>query len=262
MEAYLQLLRHLLEVGLPRSDRTGVGTRSLFGYQMRLDLEKGFPLLTTKKLHFKSIIHELIWFLRGETNIAYLRANNVHIWDEWADSQGELGPIYGKQWRRWDGDNQTYDQIEWLIEEIRANPHSRRLVVSAWNVADLPQMALPPCHTLFQFYVSEGKLSCQLYQRSADVFLGLPYNIASYAALTHMIAQITGLRPGELIHTLGDVHLYLSHLEQATLQLTREPRPLPQLILRPRQALEEFLYEDFSLVGYDPHPAIKATVAV
>ncbi|RIH85654.1 Thymidylate synthase [Calidithermus roseus] len=264
MEPYLQLLRHVLEHGTLKSDRTGTGTKSVFGYQMRFDLSAGFPLLTTKKLHVKSIIHELLWFLRGDTNIAYLKANGVSIWDEWADSDGNLGPIYGKQWRSWEGANgETFDQIAWVVEEIRRNPDSRRLVVSAWNVADLPRMALAPCHTLFQFYVAGGKLSCQLYQRSADVFLGVPFNIASYALLTLMIAQVTGLEPGEFVHTLGDAHLYLNHLEQAQLQLTRSPRPLPQMILNPqRKRLEDFVYEDFTLIGYDPHPPIKAPVAV
>lgn len=264
MEPYLQLLRHVLEHGVLKSDRTGTGTKSVFGYQMRFDLSAGFPLVTTKKLHVKSIIHELLWFLRGDTNIAYLKANGVSIWDEWADPDGNLGPIYGKQWRSWEGaDGQTYDQIAWVVEEIRRNPDSRRLVVSAWNVADLPKMALAPCHALFQFYVAEGKLSCQLYQRSADIFLGVPFNIASYALLTMMVAQVTGLKPGEFVHTLGDAHLYLNHLEQARLQLTRQPRPLPQMILNPeRKRLEDFVYEDFTLVGYDPHPPIKAPVAV
>jgi thymidylate synthase len=264
MEPYLQLLQHVLEHGTLKSDRTGTGTRSVFGYQMRFDLSAGFPLVTTKKLHVKSIIHELLWFLRGDTNIAYLKANGVSIWDEWADPEGNLGPIYGKQWRSWEGaDGRTYDQIAWVVEEIRRNPDSRRLVVSAWNVADLPKMALAPCHALFQFYVADGRLSCQLYQRSADVFLGVPFNIASYALLTMMIAQVTGLKPGEFVHTLGDAHLYLNHLEQARLQLTRSPRPLPQMILNPeRRRLEDFVYEDFTLVGYDPHPPIKAPVAV
>ncbi len=264
METYLQLLRHVLEHGTLKSDRTGTGTKSVFGYQMRFDLSAGFPLVTTKKLHVKSIIHELLWFLRGDTNIAYLKANGVSIWDEWSDPEGNLGPIYGKQWRSWEGaDGRTYDQIAWVVEEIRRNPDSRRLVVSAWNVADLPKMALAPCHTLFQFYVAGGRLSCQLYQRSADVFLGLPFNIASYALLTLMIAQVTDLKPGEFVHTLGDAHLYLNHLEQAQLQLTRSPRPLPQMLLNPeRKRLEDFVYEDFTLVGYDPHPPIKAPVAV
>jgi thymidylate synthase len=264
METYLQLLRHVLEHGTLKSDRTGTGTKSVFGYQMRFDLSVGFPLVTTKKLHVKSIIHELLWFLRGDTNIAYLKANGVSIWDEWSDPEGNLGPIYGKQWRSWEGaDGRTYDQIAWVVEEIRRNPDSRRLVVSAWNVADLPKMALAPCHTLFQFYVAGGRLSCQLYQRSADVFLGLPFNIASYALLTLMIAQVTDLKPGEFVHTLGDAHLYLNHLEQAQLQLTRSPRPLPQMLLNPeRKRLEDFVYEDFTLVGYDPHPPIKAPVAV
>jgi thymidylate synthase len=234
MQAYLDLLRHVLEHGTEKADRTGTGTRSVFGWQTRYDLNQGFPLVTTKKLHLRSIIHELLWFLRGETNIAYLRENKVTIWDEWADAEGELGPVYGKQWRSWQGaDGSTHDQIRWVVDEIRRNPDSRRLLVSAWNVAELPQMALQPCHALFQFYVADGRLSCQLYQRSADIFLGVPFNIASYALLTHMVAQVTGLGVGDFVHTLGDAHLYSNHFEQAREQLTRVPRPLPTLHLDP-----------------------------
>jgi thymidylate synthase len=264
MKVYLQLLQHILDNGVEKSDRTGTGTRSLFGYQMRFDLKQGFPLLTTKKLHMKSIIYELLWFLRGDTNIKYLNDHGVSIWDEWADHNGELGPIYGYQWRSWPTPEGTHiDQISRVIEQIRKSPDSRRLVVSAWNVADLDKMALPPCHVFFQFYVAQGRLSCQLYQRSADVFLGVPFNIASYALLTMMIAHVCGLMPGEFIHTLGDSHLYINHLEQAQLQLTREPRPLPQMTLNPRiTSIFDFTYEDFTLSGYDPHPHIKATVAV
>jgi len=261
---YLELLRHVLEHGTAKSDRTGTGTRSVFGWQMRFDLREGFPLVTTKKLHLRSIIHELLWFLRGDTNIAYLREHGVTIWDEWADASGELGPVYGKQWRAWEGaDGQVVDQIRWVVEEIRRNPDSRRLVVSAWNVADLPKMALMPCHALFQFYVADGRLSCQLYQRSGDIFLGVPFNIASYALLTHMVAQATGLEAGEFVHTLGDAHLYSNHLEQARLQLQRQPRPLPRLRLNPAVTdLFAFTYDDIAIEGYEPHPAIKATVAV
>ena len=264
MKQYLDLLRHVLEHGTEKADRTGTGTRSVFGWQMRFDLNEGFPLVTTKKLHLRSIIHELLWFLQGETNIAYLKANKVSIWDEWADQDGELGPVYGKQWRSWEGaDGKTVDQIAWLIEEIRRNPDSRRLIVSAWNVAELPKMALMPCHSLFQFYVADGKLSCQLYQRSADMFLGVPFNIASYSLLTLMMAQVVGLAPGEFVHTFGDVHLYLNHLDQADEQLKRKPRPLPRLELNPEvRSLFDFVYEDFKLIGYDPHPAIHAKVAV
>lgn len=264
MKTYLQLLQQILDHGVQKQDRTGTGTLSLFGYQMRFPLDAGFPLLTTKKLHLRSIIYELLWFLRGETNIRYLNEHGVTIWDEWADEHGELGPIYGAQWRSWPTPEGTHiDQITQVIEQIRTNPDSRRLLVSAWNVADLDKMALPPCHVLFQFYVAEGRLSCQLYQRSADAFLGLPFNIASYALLTMMVAQVCHLKPGEFIHTLGDVHLYLNHVEQARLQLTREPRPLPQMMLNPSvNSIFDFTYEDFTLSGYDPHPHIKAPVAV
>ena len=264
MQQYLQLLQHILDNGVEKSDRTGTGTISTFGYQMRFDLQKGFPLVTTKKLHLKSIIHELLWFLKGETNIAYLKENGVSIWDEWADANGELGPVYGKQWRSWEGANgQTIDQITDVVNQIKKNPDSRRLIVNAWNVAELPQMALMPCHALFQFYVANGKLSCQLYQRSADVFLGVPFNIASYALLTMMMAQVCGLQPGEFIHTFGDVHIYSNHLEQVKLQLTREPHPLPAMKINPDvQSIFDFKYEDFQLENYQFHPAIKAPVAV
>ncbi len=264
MRAYLDLLEHVLERGTVKADRTGTGTRSVFGWQMRFDLAQGFPLVTTKKLHLRSIIHELLWFLRGETNIAYLKEHNVSIWDEWADANGDLGPVYGKQWRSWAGaDGRTFDQIAWVVEEIRRNPDSRRLIVSAWNVAELEQMALMPCHSLFQFYVADGKLSCQLYQRSGDIFLGVPFNIASYALLTHMVAQVCGLEVGDFVHTLGDAHLYANHVEQAREQLTRSPRALPTLVLNPAiTALEDFRFEDIAIEGYDPHPAIRAPVAV
>jgi thymidylate synthase len=264
MEQYQTLLKHILANGIEKQDRTGTGTTSVFGYQMRFDLEKGFPLVTTKKLHVKSIIHELLWFLKGETNIAYLKENGVKIWDEWADVNGNLGPVYGKQWRSWEGaDNITIDQINWLIAEIKRNPDSRRLIVSAWNVADLPKMALMPCHTIFQFYVANGKLSCQLYQRSADVFLGVPFNIASYALLTLMVAQVCELKPGEFIHSFGDVHLYSNHFEQANLLLSREPFLLPTMRINPDvKDIFSFQYEDFALENYQSHPSIKAPVAV
>ncbi len=264
MQTYLDLMRHVLAHGARKSDRTGTGTLSVFGYQMRFDLAQGFPLLTTKKVHLKSIIHELLWFLRGDTNIRYLREHGVTIWDEWADAQGELGPVYGYQWRSWPTPGGGHiDQISQVLHDLRHQPDSRRIIVSAWNVADLPRMALAPCHAFFQFYVAEGKLSCQLYQRSADIFLGVPFNIASYALLTLMMAQATGLKPGEFVHTLGDAHLYLNHLEQAREQLTRTPRSLPVMRLNPEaKDLFAFRYEDFTLEGYDPHPAIKAPVAV
>jgi thymidylate synthase len=264
MEQYLDLLRRVRTQGVRRQDRTDIGTLSLFGCQMRFDLSQGFPVVTTKKLHLKSVIHELLWFLRGDTNIRYLREHGVTIWDEWADPDGNLGPIYGKQWRSWEtADARTVDQIAQVIERIEADPTSRRHIVSAWNVGDLDKMALPPCHLLFQFYVSQAQLSCQLYQRSADIFLGFPFNIASYALLTLMMAQVTGLKPGELVHTLGDVHLYLNHLEQADLQLSRTPYPLPQMRLNPAiTSIDGFRYEDFELIGYRSHPAIKAPVAV
>lgn len=264
MKQYLELLEHVLENGVAKSDRTGTGTRSVFGHQMRFDLAAGFPLLTTKKLHLRSIVYELLWFLRGETNIRFLKENKVSIWDEWADEQGELGPVYGKQWRSWaTPDGGAIDQIGQVIEAIQTNPDSRRLIVSAWNVAEVPQMALPPCHLLFQFYVAEGRLSCQLYQRSADVFLGVPFNIASYALLTMMVAHVTKLRPGEFIHTLGDAHLYDNHLEQAKLQLEREPRALPTMQINPDvDSIFDFSFEDFTLENYDPHPHISAPVAV
>jgi len=264
MKAYHDLLQHILDEGVEKSDRTGTGTLSVFGYQMRFPLDKGFPCVTTKKLHLKSIIHELLWFLTGDTNIRYLKEHGVSIWDEWADAEGNLGPVYGSQWRSWRGaDGQTVDQISQVVDQIRRNPDSRRLIVSAWNVADIPQMKLPPCHLLFQFYVARSRLSCQLYQRSCDVFLGVPFNIASYALLTLMIAQVTGLQPGDFVHTLGDAHLYLNHLDQARLQLTRQPRPLPTMRLNSAvQSIFDFRNEDFELINYDPHPAIKAPVAV
>ena len=264
MKTYLDLLRHVREHGTRKGDRTGTGTLSVFGYQMRFDLAERFPLLTTKKIHMKSVTHELLWFLQGSTNVAYLRENGVTIWDEWADANGELGPVYGAQWRSWPApDGRAIDQLADVVAQIRKNPDSRRLVVSAWNPADIPRMALAPCHALFQFYVADGRLSCQLYQRSADIFLGVPFNIASYALLTLMVAQVTNLRPGEFVHTLGDAHLYLNHLEQADEQLTRAPRPLPVMKLNPAvKDLFGFRYEDFELVGYDPAPAIRAPIAV
>jgi len=264
MQQYHHLMRFILEHGQDKPDRTGTGTRSVFGHQMRFNLSEGFPLVTTKKVHWKSIVHELLWFLQGDTNLRYLKENGVSIWDEWADPAGELGPVYGKQWRSWEGaDGQTIDQISWVLNEIRRNPDSRRLIVSAWNVADLPRMALAPCHVLFQFYVANGRLSCQLYQRSADIFLGVPFNIASYALLTLMMAQATGLKPGDFVHTFGDAHLYSNHFEQARLQLEREPRPLPTVRLNPAITnLFEFKYEDIVLEGYNPHPRIAAPVAV
>jgi thymidylate synthase len=264
MQQYLTLVRHLLDHGTQKSDRTGTGTLSVFGHQMRFDLQAGFPLLTTKKLHLRSIIYELLWFLRGETNVKYLHENNVTIWDEWADANGELGPIYGYQWRSWPtADGRHIDQISNVIAEIKRNPNSRRLVVSAWNVGDLEKMALSPCHALFQFYVAGGKLSCQLYQRSADLFLGVPFNIASYAMLTMMVAQVCNLEAGEFIHTFGDVHLYSNHIDQAKLQLEREPRPLPSMKLNPEvKSIFDFRFGDFTLENYDPHPAIKAPIAV
>jgi thymidylate synthase len=261
---YEELLRAVRTQGVRKTDRTGTGTLSLFGYQMRFDLAAGFPLVTTKKVHTRSIVHELLWFLRGESNVGYLREHGVSIWDEWAREDGELGPVYGVQWRSWPApDGRRIDQLSDVVREIQTRPDSRRLVVSAWNVADLPRMALQPCHVLFQFYVAEGRLSCQLYQRSADVFLGVPFNIASYALLTHMVAQVTGLEPGDFVHTFGDVHLYANHVEQADLQLSREPRPFPRLRLDPSvRALDDFRYEHVSFEGYDPHPAIKAPVAI
>ena len=264
MKTYLDLLRHVREHGTRKGDRTGTGTLSVFGHQLRFDLAERFPLLTTKKVHLKSVVHELLWFLQGSTNVAYLRAHGVTIWDEWADPQGELGPVYGSQWRSWPApDGRHIDQISEVVNQIRKNPDSRRLIVSAWNPADIPRMALAPCHALFQFYVADGRLSCQLYQRSADVFLGVPFNIASYALLTLMVAQVTGLKPGEFVHTFGDAHLYLNHLEQADLQLTRTPRPLPVMKLNPAvKDLFAFRYEDFELLGYDPYPAIRAPIAV
>ena len=264
MRNYLDLMQHVLANGTKKSDRTGTGTLSVFGAQLRVDLSAGFPLLTTKKVHLKSILHELLWFLKGETNIKYLKDNGVSIWDEWADAQGNLGPVYGYQWRSWPApDGRHIDQISQVLEQIRKNPDSRRMIVSAWNVADLDRMALMPCHAFFQFYVADGKLSCQLYQRSADIFLGVPFNIASYAALTMMIAQVCGLKLGDFVHTFGDTHLYMNHLEQAREQLSRQPRKLPTLRLNPTvKNLFDFKYEDFTLENYDPHPAIKAPVAV
>lgn len=265
MEQYLKLCEHVLTNGTLKEDRTGTGTISTFGYQMRFDLGKGFPLVTTKKLHIKSIIHELLWFLNGDTNVQYLQENGVRIWNEWANEQGELGPVYGAQWRSWPDHNtgETIDQISLLVEMIQSNPDSRRLIVNAWNVADIPRMALPPCHCLFQFYVNNGKLSCQLYQRSADVFLGVPFNIASYALLTHMVAKVSGLEVGEFVHTFGDVHIYSNHVEQVQLQLTRDPKPLASLIInRDVKSIFDFKYEDFELVNYEAHPHIKGVVSV
>jgi thymidylate synthase len=264
MKPYLDLMRHVLEHGTQKDDRTGTGTLSVFGWQMRYDLAAGFPLVTTKKCHLRSIIHELLWFLQGDTNIRYLKENGVSIWDEWADENGDLGPVYGHQWRSWPArDGGTIDQISEVVKTLKSNPDSRRIIVSAWNVADLDRMALAPCHAFFQFYVADGKLSCQLYQRSADIFLGVPFNIASYALLTLMMAQVTGLKPGDFIHTLGDAHLYLNHLDQAREQLSRSPRSLPTMKLNPAvQSIFDFSFEDFTLEGYDPHPAIKAPVAV
>ena len=264
MKQYLDLMRTILDEGHYKADRTGTGTYSIFGYQMRFDLQKGFPLLTTKKLHLRSIIYELLWFLRGDTNIQYLHDHNVTIWDEWADENGDLGPVYGKQWRSWVApDGRVIDQITNLIEQLKRNPDSRRLIVSAWNPADVDQMALPPCHTMFQFYANDGQLSCQLYQRSADVFLGVPFNIASYALLTMMVAQVCGLKVKDFVHTFGDAHIYSNHVEQAKLQLSRDPRPLPQMRINPEvKRIFDFQYEDFTLENYDPHPHIKAEVAV
>lgn len=264
MKQYLDFLQDILHNGTKKEDRTGTGTVSVFGRQMRFDLEEGFPLVTTKKLHLKSIIHELLWFLKGDTNIAYLKENKVRIWDEWADEEGNLGPVYGHQWRSWSAPNgEIIDQISNVIEDIKNNPDSRRLIVSAWNPADVPNMALPPCHLLFQFYVADGKLSCQLYQRSADSFLGVPFNIASYALLTMMVAQVTGLKPGDFVHTIGDAHIYLNHIEQVELQLSREPKPLPTMKLNPNVTdIFDFTYEDFELVNYEAHPHIKGEVSV
>mgnify|MGYP001448535147 CR=1 FL=1 len=264
MRPYLDLMQRVLDSGVEKADRTGVGTLSVFGHQMRFDLREGFPLVTTKKLHLRSIIHELLWFLRGDTNIAYLHEHNVTIWDEWADANGDLGPVYGYQWRSWPApDGEHIDQIAKVVEQIRRNPDSRRHIVSAWNPALVDEMALPPCHALFQFYVANGELSCQLYQRSADIFLGVPFNIASYALLTHMVAQVCGLKPGEFVHTLGDAHLYLNHLDQARLQLSREPLPLPRLKLNPAvDDLFDFRFEDIAIEGYESHPSIKAPIAV
>lgn len=264
MQQYLDLMRRVRETGARKTDRTGTGTLSVFGHQMRFDLSEGFPLVTTKKLHLKSIVHELLWFLAGDTNVAYLKQHGVSIWNEWADENGDLGPVYGRQWRSWTApDGRTIDQIQEAVETLKTNPDSRRIIVSAWNPADIPDMALAPCHCLFQFYVADGRLSCQLYQRSADIFLGVPFNIASYALLTLMMAQITGLKPGEFVHTFGDAHLYLNHLEQAELQLQRSPRPLPRLEINSHVgSIFDFKFDDFTLTGYDPHPHIKAPVAV
>jgi thymidylate synthase len=264
MQPYLDLMRHVRDHGIQKTDRTGTGTRSVFGHQMRFDLSQGFPLVTTKKLHLKSIVHELLWFLAGDTNTAYLKQHGVSIWDAWADENGELGPVYGHQWRSWASpDGRTIDQISEVVQTIKTNPDSRRIIVSAWNPADIPGMALAPCHCLFQFYVADGRLSCQLYQRSADIFLGVPFNIASYALLTLMMAQVSGLKPGDFVHTSGDAHLYLNHLEQAEQQLSRTPRPLPRMMINPNvRSIFDFKFEDFRLADYDPHPHIKAPVAV
>ncbi len=264
MKQYLDLLSHVMEHGVEKRDRTGTGTISTFGYQMRFDLSERFPVMTTKKLHLKSIIHELLWFLSGSTNVRYLQENGVRIWNEWADANGNLGPVYGYQWRSWpSADGRNIDQVKGAVSSLRSNPDSRRHIISAWNVGEIEKMALPPCHILFQFYVADGRLSCQLYQRSADIFLGVPFNIASYSLLTLMMAQVTGLKPGEFIHTLGDAHIYLNHIDQVKLQLTREPRPLPLMHLNPDvKDIFEFRYEDFTLTGYDPHPAIKGDISV
>lgn len=264
MKAYLDLMRHILEHGDEKGDRTGTGTKSVFGYQMRFDLSDGFPMVTTKKLHLPSIVHELLWFIKGDTNVKYLQDNGVRIWNEWADGNGDLGPVYGKQWRRWEGkDGQIIDQLQQAIEAIKTNPNSRRIIVSAWNVGELEEMALMPCHAFFQFHVAQGKLNCQLYQRSADVFLGVPFNIASYALLTHMMAQVCGLEAGTFVHTLGDAHLYNNHLEQSALQITREPMPLPQLKLNETiTSIDEFTYEDIEIVDYHHHPHIKAPISI
>jgi thymidylate synthase len=264
MRQYLDLLQRVLDEGVTKDDRTGTGTRSVFGHQMRFDLAAGFPLVTTKKLHVKSIVHELLWFISGDTNIGYLNENGVRIWDEWADENGDLGPVYGKQWRSWAApDGRVIDQLAQVVAAIRSNPDSRRLIVTAWNPADVDEQAMPPCHCLFQFYVADGRLSCQLYQRSADIFLGVPFNIASYALMTQMVAQVSGLAAGDFVHTFGDAHLYLNHLDQARLQLTRQPRPLPKMTINPEtHSLFDFVYDDFSLAGYEPHPHIKAAVAV
>lgn len=264
MDAYLDLMRHILNEGVDKGDRTGTGTKSVFGYQMRFDLSKGFPMVTTKKLHLPSIVHELLWFLKGETNVRYLQDNGVRIWNEWADDEGNLGPVYGKQWRRWEAkDGRVIDQVQDAIETIKTNPNSRRIIVSAWNVGELDEMALMPCHAFFQFHVAEGRLNCQLYQRSADVFLGVPFNIASYALLTHMMAQVCGLEAGTFVHTLGDAHLYNNHLEQAELQISRDPLPLPTLVLNPDITnIDDFTYDDIEVVGYEHHPHIKAPISV
>ncbi|XOV95205.1 MAG: thymidylate synthase [Bacteroidota bacterium] len=264
MKQYLDLMQHIMDQGVEKSDRTGTGTKSIFGHQMRFDLSEGFPCITTKKLHLRSIIHELLWFIKGDSNIKYLKDNGVRIWDEWADENGDLGPVYGVQWRSWPkADGTTVDQLSQVIDTIKNNPDSRRIIISAWNVGEIENMALPPCHTLFQFYVAGGKLSCQLYQRSADVFLGVPFNIASYALFTMMIAQVCDLKPGDFVHTFGDAHLYSNHMEQAKLQLSRDPRPLPEMKINPAvNSIFDFTYEDFELVNYDPHPHIKGEVAV